>query len=553
MAKRRTAEQIAQALEAKVRAERARLQLAQLKRVRGAIRDQQVALSTYRAATRDRTTRDWRAKLTSGDSAILPDLLTIDARARGATRDDCHASSVKRAFTRNVVGRGITAAATATLPNGKLATLFNLQADALFHDWSRSKQCDIERRRPFWRIQRWAIGEMVETGEAFVIRSIVRDELTGRRRLVLQLVEAEQLDRYKLQHAEGSVVNEVRSGVEIDEHGAPVAYWFYRRHPHDVQGMSRPAPIMLESERVPAWRVCHLYDPERVRQTRGVSRLAPALERLRNLDTYDYAQIIAAKAQASIGVLITTDPVNGERLGMAQPAGEDGPDRQDADGNDELAFQPFMVARLQPGEKVEPFTPTRPGGEYDPFTVRQLRSIAAGCGISYEQVARDFTGGTYSSQRQAMMEDRREFEPLQQILIDDLCQPVWADFIELAVLNGDLIAPDFHRRPTAWTYAEWRGQGWPWIDPAKEAEASEKQLALNLTTRRQLLLDRGEDWREIDRQRAEELRSERTLAAIHQASPQAPSQPIPTEQDKDIVDAEAQPLQPEPAAAGVSP
>lgn len=548
---RRSPEQVAAALEARVRSEQARVNLARLKLRRQVLATQTTTLSTYRAAARDRTNRDWRASGTSADSAIIPDRATLDARSRQMSRDDAYAASTKRSFVRNVVGRGVMPAASATTPDGTILESWNKAADDRFWNWSHDpRRCDIERRRSFAAIQRWAIRELIEVGEAFVIRSIVPEP---RRfgdlglRLVLQLIEAEQIDRYKVEHRDPVTkdTREVRGGVEVDIHGAPVAYWVYHRHPHDTLGFSTPAPLSMESYRIPAERMCHIFDPERARQTRGVSRLSPSMERLRNLQTYDFAQLLAAKAEACIGLIIKSERADQDLIGMAQPASDGGPNRTDEDGNDELAMQPFMTARLAPGEDVTGFTPQRPGNMYEPFVSAQIKAAAAGAGISYEQVARDFTKGSYSSQRQSMLEDRREFEPIQDDqLIAQLCRPVWEDWLDLQVLNGDLVAPGYTLDLDRWRYCEWRANGWPWIDPKNEADAATAALKDGLTTRRTILAEKGEDWREVMRQQAEEeqyqilvreqaaskyrgLRGRSAAPASPAAQPVAPQEPQP--------------------------
>jgi lambda family phage portal protein len=340
----------------------------------------------------------------------------------------------------------------------------------------------------------------------------------------LQAIESDQLDMYRLT---GNDNNEVRGGVEVDKYGAAVAYWIYPRHPNDYVGMRRETPISTESERIPADRVCHVFEAERARQTRGVSRMAPVLQKMRDLGQYDYAQLIAARAEACIGLLVTTPPTGATgRIGMAV----DGADLPaDSDGNDGLSMQPLMVARLSAGQDIKPFTPTRPGNVYGPFVEKQLSLIGAGVGLSPEQVSRDFTKGTYSSQRQAMLEDRREFEPLQEMLIAQAMRPIRDEFIRLAVLQGLIQAPGYGRNPDLYTTTEWRGQGWEWIDPRSEADAYETMLRLGLDTKRRILLAKGQDWREVARQRADETKLEAGLGLLQpEANGNGATVPPPT-------------------------
>lgn len=510
--KTRTLDQRVREKQQRVALAQAELELKQLRVQKKAQDLRMAALSTYQAASKQRTFRDWRAPDVSADAAIVNDSQTLIARARQMMRDDPYAQSIARSFVRNVVGKGIHPIATACDLHGSPLETFNKRANAEWFDWARKKTLvDRERRRNFTKIQTWACRELVAVGEALVIMSY--EERARGCGLVLQCVEAEQLDPYIFSGDEG---RDVRGGVEVDEYGAPVAYHILTRHPNDLAGAGvdrwhrpdirtpdspdqRDSTEMarqmfgLQSVRVPADRVLHIYDPERVRQTRGVSRLAAALVKLRDLGEFDYATLLKARAEACMGLVITSNGSTGG-IGMADPTNADG---QDVDGNDELSAQPMMVARLNKNEDVKPFTPVTPGGTYEPFIKAQLRAIAAAAGISYEQVARDFTGGTYSSQRQGMLEDRREFEPLQELIVNDLCVPVWEEFIHLRWLEGKLPAMGLSRNPELYQYATWRGQGWPWIDPEKEAKGVALMIELGLTAPQIEALTRGHDYGEL--------------------------------------------------------
>lgn len=464
--RRRTQVELAEVAEAKVRKERARLELQVLKIRKASIG--RTSLATHRAAEQNRFTNDWRAPSTSADSEILADLVRVTARARQLIRDDPNAKSIVRSFVRNVVGTGITA---------------SLDAEpyaAAWKAWARSKKrVDREQRRNLIQIQRWCVSELVASGEAFVVRWIMRKKSGPA--LVLQGFESEQLDRFKISDA--VTHNEVRGGIEVDEHGAAVAYHFYKRHPHDVRGLSRPAPLMLQSMRVPAHMVSHIYDPERVRQTRGISRLAPVLRKIRDLTEYDATQLRVARAEASIGVLIK---------GSAMDEAGDATEPLEVDG--------LNVAYLTEDEDVTTFTPSRPGREYDPFVRSQLHQIAAGVGMSYEQLARDLSKTTYSGGRQGSIDDRREWVPLQDLIATDLLGPVFDDWLFVWATNHQELAGDYFVRDEP-PRPDWQGQGWDWVDPEAQGKAIERKYKLGLTSRTREANLLGTSVAELDRER----------------------------------------------------
>ena len=57
-----------------------------------------------------------------------------------------------------------------------------------------------------------------------------------------------------------------------------------------------------------------------------------------------------------------------------------------------------------PGDKVAPFTPSRPNSGYGQFVENVLRHIGAGLNIPFELLMKDFSKTNYSSARAALLE-----------------------------------------------------------------------------------------------------------------------------------------------------
>ena len=488
MAARRSQDELAKESEDRLRKEKARLELDEVKNKRAVARLRKEAvsarrkmLSISRAAEQNRLTADWIAPATSADSSIVSDMARVNSRARQAIRDDPWAKAVQRAFRRNRIGTGIT------------PIIDKMPWRREFRQWMNDPaMCDLEGRRNFHRIQQWASDEDVAAGQGFVVRWIINGQLK------LQLFESEQLDTYK--YLERSTQNEVRNGIEVDDHGKPVAYHFYRRHPNDIRGLARPAPLTLESVRVPASMVSHIYDPERCRQTHAYSRLGPVLRNLRDLAEYDAAQLRVARAEASIGLLIK---------------GGD-------DGDDPLSLDGLGVAYLGEDESVDPFIPSRPGGTYDPFVRIQVMRIAAGVDLSPDQVTRSFDGGNFSSKRQGSIEDRRVFEQDQQRFINQLCDPVMRDWLFCWAMRNPEQSGDYFLRDEP-QQVKWQGQGWDWVDPEVQGKAIERMMRLRLTSRTIEAEKLGRTVEQLDKQIAEDG----TLEALAALQPDRRENPSP--------------------------
>lgn len=446
--------------------------------------------STYQGAETSRRTKDWKASTKSADGEIIPDAMTMNARVRQLVRDNAYARSITRSLSRNIVGCGITPMASVRRANEKPNDKFNKAADIAFHRYSRDPmRIDTEGKKTFHEMQTMLIETIATVGEAFVLRTMVGNQVA------FTVVEPEQLDLTKTQH-EG---REVRGGIEVNANGRAVAYHFYDRTQTDDH-QYYPTPLRAESTRYPADRVKHLFVQHRPGQTRGVTWFAPVMNRLWDLVRYDDAQLMAARLEACIGLVLKTEG-GPAQIGLDGATGSTG---TDARGNSKVRFEPGMVARLNPGEEATTFAPSRPGDLYDPFIKTQLRAIAAGVGLSYEQVARDFTNGNFSSQRQALLEDRREWSVAQAMLIDHFCQWVYDEFIKNAVLRGEIEQVGFYNNVDGYCECEWMPDGWDWIDPAKEMAGIKLAIEQRMTTRKAELNLRGKNFNEVASQIADE-------------------------------------------------
>lgn len=482
------------------------------------------ALSTYAAAEKNRLNQDWRPKDKSADQAVIPDMRTLNARARMAIRDDWAAKSGRGGYIRHVVGIGITPRPNARDPqtNDPLAE-YNTMLAKLWDRWQRDPNaCDIEKRKDFLGTQRLIAGELFSVGECLVL-PVFRNQ-PGNVGMTVQLIEPEQLDTTVISH-DG---REVRGGVEVDEFGAAVAYHVYTNsHPLET--------VRPKSTRIEAERVFHVIDPDRIRQTRGATAMTAVLKRLWHLGMYDEYELIAKKGEACIGLSITEDPARQAPLvGVGGGTGETGVDSPTKQ-NQELNFEPFMVLRPQNGERVDLLDPKRPGGTYEPYTRIQVSQSAAGMGSDYATVARDYSKGNFASQRQGLIETWDETDPIQTLLINLALRGIWEAFVTTAVLEGLVEAPKFFSDPEmheAYLQADWGPPPKRWIDPAKQAAAAKILLEAGLASRQRILNELGMDWKELLQEAAEykKLADELGLkiAGVNAPAKTSPSEPRPT-------------------------
>jgi lambda family phage portal protein len=413
----------------------------------------------YAGAAMGRLNSDWTALNTSADTEIISSLRTLRARSRELLRDNEYAKAAVRIIKNNVVGSGIGMQAQVKTGGGKLLTKVNDSIEEAWEEWTEKDTCDPAGKLSFADMERLIMGSVPENGEV-LIRKVRRPFGKGMLPYALELIEADRLiDQWSVARAENG--NMIRMGVEQDSWGRPVAYWLYPHHPGDYQFSSFVASALI---RVPADEIIHLFIPERIGQTRGVPWFHATLKRLRNMQGYEEAEIVAARAAASIvGIieseegLVPDDLVDGEEAGAHQAP--------------TLSMEPGTFQQLQPGEKFTGFNPSRPNAGMDPFMRYMLRAFATGVGVSYASVSSDYSQSNYSSSRLALLDDRDLWRVLQGWLIRNLRTEVHRDWMEAAVLCGRLSFPDYYSKPSKYWQVRFKPRGWSWIDPTKEVTA----------------------------------------------------------------------------------
>ena len=91
------------------------------------------------------------------------------------------------------------------------------------------------------------------------------------------------------------------------------------------------------------------------------------------------------------------------------------------------------------------------------------------------------------------------------------CRPVYARWLDLAVLSGALALPGYEAERPRMLAADWLPTKWDWVDPLKDANAEIAQIEAGLKSRTQAIAERGYDAEQVDREIAAERDRERAL------------------------------------------
>lgn len=431
----------------------------------------------YAGARLNRLTADWFTSNTSVDAEIKTSLRKLRDRSRQLCRDNPYARQAKRTTQINVIGQGIKMQSQVMALRGKRRDeKINAAIEAAWERWCKRDYCDVAGRNSFLMMELLAAGALPESGE--VLFRMVRQRF-GKSRipLALEIIESDLLDD---QYA-GPVTakgNEWRMGVEVDKWGRPVRYAFLTRHPGD-SGFQN-TQVNEKYVFLPARDVIHLFIPERPGQNRGVPWFASVMDDVHQLEGYEQAAVVRARAASALMGFITS--AEGELEG-------------DAVENDQRLseFEAGVFKYLNPGEQITVPNLSSPDAQYEMFVRAKTRRFASGFGASYETISRDFSETNYSSSRLSLLEDREHWRTVQTYLVENFHQRVFEEWLDAAVLSGELELPDYELRPDRYDRPRWQARGWSWVDPLKEVQAYREAEAAGYMTKAQIVAQLGND------------------------------------------------------------
>lgn len=420
---------------------------------------------------------------------------TAAARAAQQLPSNPHLTRAVDAMTASLVGVGFRA--RPQHPN-------ELERERLARSWlAWTEVADADGFEPFFALVASAVRDMIVLGEALSVWGT--DPETAEP--TLRRLHPEQLDRAKNSWTNGGA--RISQGVELDQFGRPVAYWIRPASPGDIGALTAQTAV-----RVARSEVLHIFKPLYPGQRRGLSWLAPVM-----LASHEFHGFVDASLERQ--------RLAAARLGVVQmdPAAlEDAP--YDADSTSDFLnsavkkMPQASFVQLVPGESMT-FSDVPDAGNVEEFATAMLRMIAAGIGITFEQLSGDYSKVNYSSARAAMLEFRRFVQSIQQnILIPQLARPAWRRFIQHEILMGRISAASYQADPSAFG-VRWLPPHWASVDPVKDAQAAVMELSAGLRSRAELAAERGFDIEELDRQIAADQARADALGLRFAAAPAA--------------------------------
>lgn len=455
----------------------------------------------YEAAGTGRRLSSWGLSGAGPNISIGSSLSSLRARSRELARNNPHAENGLSSHVANLTGTGIIPRWKIDEPNLKS------EIQQLWSDWT--EEADAYGLLDFYGLQSLISRSMFESGECLVrFRPRYPGDLLSVP-LQIQVLEPDHLDEtFESISASG---NPIRMGIEFDSIGRRAAYHVYRDHP----GESFLNGNTWERVRVPASDMLHVFMPLRPGQVRGRPWLSTIITRLHELDQYEDAELVRKKTAAMFAAFITEKADEG----LDAPLVGSGKGK-DSEGRSIESLEPGTIQILGLGQDVKFAEPADVGGTYEVWVRQNLREIAAGMGITYEQLTGDLTGVNYSSIRAGLLEFRRRCEMLQwHIIIFQACQPVARRWMDTAVAAGLISVPGYVKNRRKYYRIEWQAPKWPWVDPLKDVMSAILEVRAGFASRSSKIAEMGEDAEDTDRRIAEDNARSDGLGLIFDSDP----------------------------------
>lgn len=429
--------------------------------------------SNYDAADYRNANRNWKVLNDSAQNTDYAERDTIRARARDLERNSDSANAITRAYRRNVIGKGFT------LQSRTNDEKFNEEAEELWKEWCKAKNCDVTGQQSFNQLMRMALDRKKIDGGMLIKKCYTPGGLVP---FKLQALEVDELDATQIRPRKKE--NKVVGGIEYNEFNRPVGYWIKQ---YSIDGMTYKEPAYLDSK-----DVIFYWQKKRPSQIREISDMTPTIERIRDTNEFVKAVSIKERVAACLAVFIKRITPGGNGFMPGRPVVSD-KDRESYDGK---TLTPGMIAELNPGDEIDVVNPGNSGEDSTTFLKLQQRMTSAGQGLSYEAVSRDMSETNYSSARQANIEDENTFFEESELLQERVMDEIYETFIVSGILSGLLTAKGFWENKRNYLKHQWVSSPKKWIDPAKEANANKIALQTGQKTWQEICAENGKDWQE---------------------------------------------------------
>jgi len=446
---------------------------------------------------------EWETISKPINAQLESDLRTMRARSRNLAKNNPYMKRFFKLCRSNIVGaQGFILNSEVTLTNGKPA---RIEREAIQKAWKAFCKKGVpcaKGKMTMKDIQGMIVNQLFGDGE--IIIRVLQGRDVGPHGIAFQFIDPELLD---VNHKDNYRGNRVRMGIETDLGGRVVAYHFHSTDSthEDYYTVGGRGYIRVDKA-----NIIHEFFYEYVDQLRGFPEMVAAMSRLRQLDGYEEAEVVAARIGSSaMGFIERGENGGGFEENMTSEDDELDIEIESEEADDpEIETNPGDWHYIDHGAKIHSWSPSHPNTAYKDFVKTILRGIASGLGVDYNTLANDLEGVNFSSLRGGVLESREMWKLAQEWVVEHVIEEMFERWLFAALSTKNIVMPrgdhlsvlDIDR----YKAHSFQARRWAWVDPVKDLQAAKMAIDERLASRSEIIRERGRDpdqvWDEIQKE-----------------------------------------------------
>jgi lambda family phage portal protein len=461
--------------------------------------------------------RDWNPPSESADAALLPTFERGNARADDLVRNNGFASNIIQLHQDHIVGSFFR---LSYRPNWRYlgipeveARAFAREVEDAWWEYAEDDHCylDVERKRTFTMMIREGVAMHAFNGELFT-QPCWNASQNALFRTQFKMISPKRISNPN----NGMDSQTLRAGVQIDKNGAAVGYYVSNDpYPNWTMENWQYIPRELANGR-PA--MIHIFEPREDGQSRGANQFYSVMEQMKMLDTLQQTQLQSAIVKAMYAATIESE-LDTESA-MTFLLGSD--DKNVDPGISKLLKQMAAyyhtaqiklggtkIPHLFPGDSLNLQSAQNADNGFSALEQSLLRYVAAGTGVSNEQLSRNYTQLSYSTARASANESWCYFMGRRKFIASRQASQMFMCWLEEAIARRVVRLPararfSFPEARNSWARSEWIGAGRLAIDGLKEVQEAALLIECGLSTYEIECAKRGLDYEDVFAQQVRE-------------------------------------------------
>ena len=395
---------------------------------------------------------------------IRTDGIALILRARSLYKNNETVNSFINLMLRSMLGnQGFILNVTSYNQDGNSDLIANETIENFWEEYTKSskKYVSADEQMNGLDFDRHVIFNYLIDGEVFIRKVKDKKSKFGIRFEVIDALDVDMLKNNLLVNNNERIV----TGIRIDEHNKPLSYFIRKNHTDYYQ-----AGQCVE---VDASQIIHIYKKYYAGQVRGFTPLSAVILSLNSLQEYKRQQI-----NSSI--------LNACYMGIYEKVSNDANsyqdyDQEEIDENGDVAtvLESGVFKYAPDGYKLTNIANNHPNSGVKDFFKTMLKGICGCLGMSYNKISSDVSETSYSSLRQANIEDAVTVKELQQFFIDNWKNIQYEQFLKYLLISDLTNLP--YSKIEKFMEHDFQGRNFQYLDPAKQMQAIQLRLSLGLS------------------------------------------------------------------------